>query len=417
MTTMRAPAKINLALVVGPVRDDGLHEVATVLQRIELCDTVTLEPRTASSSSKASPRTRSSARALESLAAAAGVEPRWQRDDREAHPGRGRPRRRQLRRRDGAAARERLARRRRFAASACTSSRGRSAPTSRSSSSRARSSARATAPTLEPLELPQDYAVLLLLAARRRARSRRPRSTAASSGADGFERAPRARARRRCAGRRTADLARLPPNDLASSPLAARPAPARGVPRRRERRRARPSTASSPTAAAPSAPQPSSRGSRHDLGRRTRVVRLIHGTDVEGEHVVEVGRVPAAPPATASRCGSRRSRACSCSSHVIPHVAVYVLAIGALAFWVLAARNYSSTTARQLSWILAASQCWCVLVPLLLLLREVDCDPVDHSGGRGGALHPLRRSGSLLTVRARSNVVDPCTPILGGSGA
>jgi 4-diphosphocytidyl-2-C-methyl-D-erythritol kinase len=39
-----APAKINLALVVGPHREDGLHEVATVLQRIDLCDSVTLEP-------------------------------------------------------------------------------------------------------------------------------------------------------------------------------------------------------------------------------------------------------------------------------------------------------------------------------------------------------------------------------------
>jgi 4-diphosphocytidyl-2-C-methyl-D-erythritol kinase len=39
-----APAKINLALVVGPRREDGLHDVATVLQRIDLCDTVTVEP-------------------------------------------------------------------------------------------------------------------------------------------------------------------------------------------------------------------------------------------------------------------------------------------------------------------------------------------------------------------------------------
>ena len=38
----RAPAtaKINLALVVGPRRDDGKHEVATVLQRIDLADRV-----------------------------------------------------------------------------------------------------------------------------------------------------------------------------------------------------------------------------------------------------------------------------------------------------------------------------------------------------------------------------------------
>jgi 4-diphosphocytidyl-2-C-methyl-D-erythritol kinase len=39
-----APAKINLALVVGPRREDGLHEVVSVLQRIDLCDSVTVEP-------------------------------------------------------------------------------------------------------------------------------------------------------------------------------------------------------------------------------------------------------------------------------------------------------------------------------------------------------------------------------------
>jgi hypothetical protein len=56
--------------------------------------------------------------------------------------------------------------------------------------------------------------------------------------------------------------------------------------------------------------------------------------------------------------------------HVIPHIAVYVLAIGALAFWVLAARNFSSTTARQLSWIFAASQCLVLLVPILLFFAK-----------------------------------------------
>jgi 4-diphosphocytidyl-2-C-methyl-D-erythritol kinase len=39
-----AAAKINLALVVGPRREDGLHDVVTVLQRIDLCDSVTVEP-------------------------------------------------------------------------------------------------------------------------------------------------------------------------------------------------------------------------------------------------------------------------------------------------------------------------------------------------------------------------------------
>ena len=39
-----APAKLNLALVVGPTRPDGRHEVATVLQRISLADRIRLEP-------------------------------------------------------------------------------------------------------------------------------------------------------------------------------------------------------------------------------------------------------------------------------------------------------------------------------------------------------------------------------------
>jgi 4-diphosphocytidyl-2-C-methyl-D-erythritol kinase len=39
-----APAKINLALVVGPVRDDGKHEVLTVYQRVDLSDRIRVEP-------------------------------------------------------------------------------------------------------------------------------------------------------------------------------------------------------------------------------------------------------------------------------------------------------------------------------------------------------------------------------------
>jgi len=39
-----APAKINLALVVGPQRDDGMHQVATVLQRLDLGDRLKVEP-------------------------------------------------------------------------------------------------------------------------------------------------------------------------------------------------------------------------------------------------------------------------------------------------------------------------------------------------------------------------------------
>lgn len=40
--TAAAPAKLNLALVVGPRRADGKHEVATLLQRVELADTLTV---------------------------------------------------------------------------------------------------------------------------------------------------------------------------------------------------------------------------------------------------------------------------------------------------------------------------------------------------------------------------------------
>jgi 4-diphosphocytidyl-2-C-methyl-D-erythritol kinase len=38
-----APAKINLALVVGPRRDDGLHELVTVYQRVALSDRLVVE--------------------------------------------------------------------------------------------------------------------------------------------------------------------------------------------------------------------------------------------------------------------------------------------------------------------------------------------------------------------------------------
>ncbi|MGH3048722.1 MAG: 4-(cytidine 5'-diphospho)-2-C-methyl-D-erythritol kinase, partial [Gaiellaceae bacterium] len=39
-----APAKINLALVVGPKRDDDRHELVTVFQRIDLVDRIKVEP-------------------------------------------------------------------------------------------------------------------------------------------------------------------------------------------------------------------------------------------------------------------------------------------------------------------------------------------------------------------------------------
>ena len=76
MKRAAAPAKINLALVVGPARPDGKHEVATVLQRVDLGDRVTIEPATTLTVTGFTGDTLVR-EALGSLAAAAGVEPRW----------------------------------------------------------------------------------------------------------------------------------------------------------------------------------------------------------------------------------------------------------------------------------------------------------------------------------------------------
>jgi 4-diphosphocytidyl-2-C-methyl-D-erythritol kinase len=43
VTRGAAAAKINLALVVGPRRSDGRHELATVYQRVALCDRLAVE--------------------------------------------------------------------------------------------------------------------------------------------------------------------------------------------------------------------------------------------------------------------------------------------------------------------------------------------------------------------------------------
>jgi len=71
-----AAAKINLALVVGPRRPDGLHEVATVLQRIDLCDRIELHADEGLAIEGFAHDTIVAA-ALVRLAAEAGVEPAW----------------------------------------------------------------------------------------------------------------------------------------------------------------------------------------------------------------------------------------------------------------------------------------------------------------------------------------------------
>jgi 4-diphosphocytidyl-2-C-methyl-D-erythritol kinase len=71
-----APAKINLALVVGPVREDGKHELVTIYQRLSLCDRIELEPAEALRIDGFREDTLVRG-ALQALAARAGVEPRW----------------------------------------------------------------------------------------------------------------------------------------------------------------------------------------------------------------------------------------------------------------------------------------------------------------------------------------------------
>jgi 4-diphosphocytidyl-2-C-methyl-D-erythritol kinase len=76
MTTATSPAKLNLSLVVGPQRPDGKHEVATVLQQIDLSDSVSLEPARELRVSGFEDDTLVG-RALRELATTAGIEPRW----------------------------------------------------------------------------------------------------------------------------------------------------------------------------------------------------------------------------------------------------------------------------------------------------------------------------------------------------
>ena len=71
-----ATAKLNLALIVGPARDDGKHAVATVLQRLALADRVSVEPAAALDVGGFAPDTLVRG-ALTALAAEAEVEPRW----------------------------------------------------------------------------------------------------------------------------------------------------------------------------------------------------------------------------------------------------------------------------------------------------------------------------------------------------
>jgi 4-diphosphocytidyl-2-C-methyl-D-erythritol kinase len=218
---VNAPAKVNLALVVGPPRRDGKHEVLTVYQRVDLGDTIAVE-RAADTDVEGFAGDTIVRAALDALAAAADP---------------------------GAAWRVHIEKRIPLAAGLAGGS---------SDAATALRLANATLPSplpharlhelarglgadvpfflddgpqlgsgdggdLTPLDLPQDYACVLLLPAG----ATKPSTAAvyaafdARGGAEGFA-GRAAELRRALAGvRRPRDLATLPPNDLASSPLAA----------------------------------------------------------------------------------------------------------------------------------------------------------------------------------------------------
>ena len=273
VTRAPAPAKINLALVVGPLREDGKHEVATVLQRVDLADRVALEPAPQLARRRASRDDTLVARRAAALAEAAGVEPRWRVRDRQAHPGRRRARRRQLRRRDRAPARERDARRAAAARRTARARARRSAPTSRSSSSRGpqlgtgdgtssrRSTCRRT--TTSCSSLPDGAAKAVDGCRLRRLRRRERGRRASTSARDALlaalaARAPAARPRGAAAERPRLVAARA---ELRAR--SARSAPTSAAPARR-------STASSTTATRPTrAASALWRGRGHARGSRT----------------------------------------------------------------------------------------------------------------------------------------------------
>lgn len=209
-----APAKLNLALVVGPLRDDGKHELTTVYQRLDIADRIAIEEGPFEVRGFAEDSL--VRQALESLAAAAGVEPRWRATITKRIPvaaglGGGSS--------DAATAL-------RLAAETLAEPPDLE-PLARTVGADVPFFLRpgpqlgeGDGSELSPLDLPQDFWVLLALPPGARKQSTAA-VYAAFDGQDGYE-ARRAHLLETLSSvRRPRDLAALPPNDLASSPLAA----------------------------------------------------------------------------------------------------------------------------------------------------------------------------------------------------
>ena len=215
-----APAKINLALVVGPVREDGKHELLTVYQRVGIADRIQVDSAPALSVDGFAGDTLVRA-ALEALAERAEVEPTWRVRIEKRLPvaagiGGGS---------SDAATALRLA------------NETLAAPLPPAELMELAATVGADVPffladgpqlgagdgtTLRPLDLPQDYWVLLVLP-----RAVQKPSTAAVYAAFDLREVWTGWDERRAAAldalervRRPRDLAALPPNDLATSPVA-----------------------------------------------------------------------------------------------------------------------------------------------------------------------------------------------------
>jgi len=217
----RAPAvaKVNLALVVGPRRNDDRHEVATVLQRIDLADRIAVEPASKLSVKGFAEDTLVRG-ALEELAAAAGTKPRWAARIWKQIPvaaglGGGS---------SDAATALRLANEmlpEPLSAEALHELAARLGADVPFFLTAGPQLGEGTGTDLRPLDLPQDYWIVLVLP-----KDARKESTASvyaafdqRGGEDGYAER-RARLDKTLAAiHRASDLAGLPPNDLASSPL------------------------------------------------------------------------------------------------------------------------------------------------------------------------------------------------------
>jgi 4-diphosphocytidyl-2-C-methyl-D-erythritol kinase len=222
MSSAPAFAKINLALVVGRLRSDGKHEVATILQRIDLCDVVQIEPApNPGVRLEGFPEDTLVTSALQWLAGATGTRPRWnvsleKRIPVSAGLGGGSS--------DAATALELanaleadpLSRRELAALGARV---GTDVPFFLTGSPML---GLGDGTELLPLQLPQDFVVLLVLPDGERKESTADvyRSFDEREGALGFEARRRALFETLTRIERTGDLAELPRNDLASSPLA-----------------------------------------------------------------------------------------------------------------------------------------------------------------------------------------------------